>query len=882
MVLHLILLTALVQAVSVPAQAPPFGACVPEPGTDRLTFQDFSGTPPLASSLAVWSGEELIFADGSGQRFRWNAYAPANDQWRALFDAGWMGRVAGDETRQGATLVWAAGKAVLWGGTSVSPSLSGGLALDPVTDLARPISDAGAPSGRSGHWAVAVGSRMFVWGGMSGQTRLCDGAAYDPEDNRWAPMAPAPAEVCASVPRVVTGAQGRLVVLADRSPASVLAATYDALTNGWALADPRGAPHAIEGAAVLPNGALYVSEPSLTSPAPVSLAEPSRGDRQSIYVFDARSGRWTKRGEACAGRLMPLGEDLLQLGGPGRGISCLLEPAAGRCTELVMFQWRPADPIISIADGVLLRLGTATPAYPPPSVVMFLRRQGSVRFHRGLMVAARTAHTATLLPTHEVLVAGGATGDPVRLSSAELYDPASGTWSETGPMSIGRLRHTATLLTSGKVLVVGGLDRFDPWGIYGMPLAQAEVYDLTSDTWSPAGSLARARAGHTATLLRSGEVLVVGGDSGAALRAPELYDPVRQMSVPAGSIAAGRGHSATLLASGNVLICGGFSDPSSCQLFDAQSRTWRRTGSLLSVRVDHTATLLDDERVLVVGGNPGNNGGLASAELYDPATETWTPAAPLATPRFGHTATKLPSGEVLVAGGFNGLAGGELSSVEIFDPKRGTWSTGSPMLTRRRGHTATLLAAGGVLVSGGQTRDGVALSKTEEFDPQTGQWTRPGAAVASRDIRRSTWASRANSRVRRHGNVRGMAAMVSEPWGGAYRRFSESSISPAVRQRLLFRNGERNSETKPVAAVTTDELGLFGLDLPPGTYCLIQPAALHPPPPGLRHFEPHCLQQAWRKCAQRFRVPEARGAVVVVHVTFTQGRPACYVGPEPP
>ncbi len=513
---------------------------------------------------------------------------------------------------------------------------------------------------------------------------------------------------------------------------------------------------------------------------------------------------------------------------------------------------------------------------------MFLRRQGSGLFRRGLMVTARTEHTATLLPTNEVLVAGGARPDPVKLSSAELYDPASGTWAETRPMSIGRLRHTATLLTSGKVLVVGGLDHADPWGIYGTPLAQAEAYDLTSDTWSPAGSLVAARAGHTATLLRSGEVLVVGGDSGAALRPPELYDPVRQMSVPAGSIAAGRGHSATLLASGTVLICGGSVDPSICQLFDPKSRTWRRTGSLLSVRVQHTATLLDDERVLVVGGNLGNNLGLASAELYDPSTETWTQAAPLATARFGHTATKLPSGEVLVAGGFNVLAGGELSSVEVFDPKSGTWQPGSPMLTRRVRHTATLLSSGGVLVSGGQTGDGVALATSEEFDRQTGQWNRPGAAVASRDTRRSTWASRANSRVQRHGNVRGMAAIVSEPFGGPYRRFPESSIGPAARQRLLFRKGERNSETKPVAEVTTDELGLFGLDLPPGAYCLIDPAALRPPARGLQNFEPKCLQEAWRTCAQRFRVPESRGAVVVVHVTFTQGRPACYFGPEPP
>src|SRR5262249_25578657 len=117
------------------------------------------------------------------------------------------------------------------------------------------------------------------------------------------------------------------------------------------------------------------------------------------------------------------------------------------------------------------------------------------------------AHTATLLPNGKVLVAGGEWQDPdsgtKSLSSADLYDPATGIWSGTGSLGTARAYHTATLLPNGKVLVVGGYDSyvFDP-------LASAELYDPATGAWSPTGSLAAARYSHTATLLANGKVLV--------------------------------------------------------------------------------------------------------------------------------------------------------------------------------------------------------------------------------------------------------------------------------------------------------------------------------------------------------------------------------------
>ena len=121
----------------------------------------------------------------------------------------------------------------------------------------------------------------------------------------------------------------------------------------------------------------------------------------------------------------------------------------------------------------------------------------------GSMASARLEHTATLLPSGLILVAGG-TGSGGVSATTELYDPATGTWAPTGSLASARKLHTATLLPSGQVLVVGGDNGTGP-------LASTELYDPATGTWAPTGPLASARLEHTATLLPSGKILVVGG-----------------------------------------------------------------------------------------------------------------------------------------------------------------------------------------------------------------------------------------------------------------------------------------------------------------------------------------------------------------------------------
>jgi len=276
------------------------------------------------------------------------------------------------------------------------------------------------------------------------------------------------------------------------------------------------------------------------------------------------------------------------------------------------------------------------------------------------MLYPRNGHSATVLVDGRVLVAGGSDSGRNSVLPAEIYDPATNTWTLTGSMAEGREWHTAALLPNGKVLVVGGYT-----AIPSTTFSQtAELYDPAVGTWTTAATpLSAARAQHAMELLPGGTaVLVIGGvNSQGFVSTAEVFsvDGTGTTSMPI-SITGNLFRSA-MLADGSVLA---LADGSTTALrFHPSTSTWT-TSTFSTLRAIPTLTALSDGRVLLAGGS-----GLATAEVFNPDFNVWTTAAPMATERRAASAVLLNDGRVLAVGGFSSAwPTGEVDGSEIYLP----------------------------------------------------------------------------------------------------------------------------------------------------------------------------------------------------------------------
>jgi hypothetical protein len=393
----------------------------------------------------------------------------------------------------------------------------------------------------------------------------------------------------------------------------------------------------------------------------------------------------------------------------------------------------PSGLILS-TDGALSGTPTATGAFPitvnvqdslgqnatPQNFTIQISARAAGFTATGSLGNARAYHTATLLASGEVLVTGGSNGRT--LAEAELYDPSKKAFTPTtGNMLTPRSNHTATLLcdlasvpcNNQKVLVTGGSG-----GSNDTAIAEAELYDPTSGTFSATGTMGSPRAQHTATLLNDGRVLIAGGkdNNGLSLATAELYDPKTGEFTPTASpMATGiSNQSATLLTNGTVLIAGG---GATGELFDPISDTFTATANMGTYASFLTATLLQDGRVLLAGGGLPNgfcsrsacSRSVSSAMLFEASSASFSATGQMSTGRASHTASLLTDGKVLIAGGLHFFPSGypsmdsadSLDSAELFDPVSGSFSLTGSMTTARGSHTATVLNDGAVLVIGG-------------------------------------------------------------------------------------------------------------------------------------------------------------------------------------
>ncbi|MCC6626255.1 MAG: hypothetical protein IT340_02515 [Chloroflexi bacterium] len=519
--------------------------------------------------------------------------------------------------------------------------------------------------------------------------------------------------------------------------ATVSAELFNAITNIWSYTGSLAVARKNHTATLLPNGKVLVAGGFNGRESQLAGAE----------IYDPETKTWTQtcslnvRRERHTATLLHSGKVLVTGGQTNTGASVasaeLYDPAA---------------------------------ACPSPSMTWTMT---------GSMTDAREKHTTTLLPDGRVLVIGGLKGTSAlsdELTTAEIYNPATGSWSPAGTLSQKRQRHTATLLRDGKVLVVGGC-----WGFNATeppcltPVAVTEVYDPATGNWTTSDQLRRfwdsdpcpGGFDHTATLLPDGRVMIVGGrtthDCGSAATvkwrsidsyaiynstAPSLSRWVQSgMPVAQGvpvTAHARYGHTATLLPNGIIFITSGYNqgvltlptpnpfDPWEGALSGMSTQTlWYNPseGAFSPVtpiastvaRADHTATYLPTiKKVLVTGGTGASGPPLRSAALYDSETGAWTPVGDMSTARSGHTATLLFTGQVLVAGGLGDAA--TTTSTEIFEPTTLQWRPVGSLNTQRYSHTATLLANGQVLVVGGNISAIGYTDTAELFDPATEAW----------------------------------------------------------------------------------------------------------------------------------------------------------------
>lgn len=297
----------------------------------------------------------------------------------------------------------------------------------------------------------------------------------------------------------------------------------------------------------------------------------------------------------------------------------------------------------------------------------------------GDMTTGRYCHTATLLPNGKVLIAGGQSrlngtlNDAVSaVATTELYDPSTGTFSAAGNMSQARACHTATLLDTGQVLIAGGYAG-------NGNMASAELYDPITGTFTPTGDMTEPGC-ETATLLANGKVLITRLVGYQPPYHAELYDPATGTFIRTGSMVyldQGIGPAAVLLHSGRVLIAGGsyleYGFSAHAELYDPATGTFTPGSDMTEGVSPETATLLGDGTAFIAGegfihATPSTGVCCTgSLELYDPGTGTFSSSGNT-PPVGGQTATLLSDGTVLLSGGWLGYPPFTSSLSEIYHP----------------------------------------------------------------------------------------------------------------------------------------------------------------------------------------------------------------------
>lgn len=372
----------------------------------------------------------------------------------------------------------------------------------------------------------------------------------------------------------------------------------------------------------------------------------------------------------------------------------------------------PTDEQMNDIVDTWLESTNDSPHSAPLTVARVMARLPQTRQRRTWWPLSLRGRAAVTTPDTSHKVAGSVTKAAVSGRSPTL------TGSTRSMLSPVKIVTTGAVLAAVSVLLIAQpFDRADD------PAPAIQVPATES------GPLAEARQLHTATALGDGRVLVIGGKTPldgpntGALATAEMWDPVSGDFGPAGSLTAARyGHTATLLSDGRVLVVGGYGNDAlwldTAEIWDPATGEFTPAGSLNVGRHAHAATLLPDGRVLVTGGYGGEWEWLSSAEVWDPETETFTPTGDLSEARWEHDAVALADGRVLIVGGAETITPRTL--LEAWDPETGTFAAAGELEQGRTQHSTTVLTDGRVLVvAGSPGGEPWEVASVEIWDPAT-------------------------------------------------------------------------------------------------------------------------------------------------------------------
>lgn len=587
---------------------------------------------------------------------------------------------------------------------------------------------------------------------------------------------------------------GRVLVTGGMNGSSAGSADcefYDPLANTIRPAPSMNVPRALHSVVMLDDGrALAVGgwagagiascelfDPVRMTWTPTGQLNMARGKATAVLLRDGRV-------LVCGGIGGPGGSDIL-------ASAELYDPATGRWTVTApMSVARAAHAAVRLVSNDVLVVS----GYPySKTCEIYDPDNGTWRATAPIIGEPRGEHSLTEITLDEVLMCGGWGGTKGMLSDCAIYNPATETWRPASPLSRPRCNHHAIRLPNRDVLVVGGIDALragDDGSCYA--LSTTEIYDSASGTWSAGPTLPLEQSYFAATLLPTGLVWIGAGGKRNVGRDPEsfhlasfLYDCYSsRVSVMPYSVNGHTRPTLTLAPNGKAWLVGGSSDCAGAlaarpAVFNARNSLWTEpniepqglvdhTASLLAIstptlfvvggrgqtgasdatyaidlersqtavgripggpRFAHTATMLFDGRLLILGGTADTAApSIARAEWYRPDIG-WDTADPIPSPRRNHTATLLRDGRVLVVGGITRLA---TATCWLYDPFCDRWTQTAAMSTPRTGHTATLLSDGTVLVAGGHDDRGRTLAACETYDPVTGVWSAAGSLATAR------------------------------------------------------------------------------------------------------------------------------------------------------